>query len=110
MSGFGVVLIGVLVVGVFVAVILRQLVFDEARIEGRLHEAHTLEYDVPVGADPAVARTALMHAGFESVSELRAGSYVLLIGCLSAADRAEALKVLEGVFGTVDSKRTHVVG
>jgi hypothetical protein len=100
MAGFGILLIVFLVAGVAVALVLRDLVFDEARRETALHEpgAHALEFEVPVGHDPAVARAALMHAGFESAAELHQGKEFLVVGCPDEKDRAEVQGILQRVY------------
>lgn len=101
MSGFGILLIGIAVVGVAVALALRSLVFSEARLEAELHQpgAHTLEYEVPVGADPAVARAALMHAGFESQAELHQGKEILVVSCPEEGDRLTVERILAHLYG-----------
>jgi hypothetical protein len=99
MFAVGIAVIVALVLGVGLALLLRRVVFAEAAVEEDLHRAgdHTLVYPVPVGEDPAVARTALMHAGFECSSELRAGGPVLLVLCESPAARETASRVLHQV-------------
>ncbi len=99
MFAVGIAVIGVLVLGAALALLLRRIVFTEAAVEEDLHRAgaHTLVYPVPLGEDPTLARTALMHAGFECVSELRAGHPVLLVLCESDADREVASRVLQHV-------------
>ena len=101
MSGFGILLIGIVVVGVAVALALRSLVFTEARLEAELHEpgAHALEFEVPTGADPAVARAALKHAGFASQAELHQGKEILVVGCPEEGDRAAVERILQDLYG-----------
>ena len=101
MSGFGILLIGIAVVGVAVALAVRSLVFSEARLEAELHQpsAHPLEFEVPVGADPAVARAALMHAGFESQAELHQGREILVVACPEEGDRAAVERILVELYG-----------
>ncbi len=99
MFAVGIAFIGVLVIGVAVALLLRRIVFAEAAVEEDLHRpgAHTLTYEVPLGEDPTVARTALMHAGFECISELRGGQQVLQVLCETVTDRDTASRVLQHV-------------
>lgn len=73
---------------VFVAIALRSWGRGVAATETRLHApgAHTLTYEVPLGQDPAVAMTALLHAGFTSVVDLTVGDHaggaeLLLVEC-----------------------------
>ena len=96
MFAVGIAAIGALVLGVALALLLRRIVFAEAAVEEDLHRAgaHTLTYEVPLGEDPTVARTALMHAGFECISELRGGQPVLQVLCETATDRNVASRVL----------------
>lgn len=100
MAGFGILLIVFLAAGVAVAMVLRRLVFDEARREAELHQpgAHALEFEVPVGHDPAAARAALLHAGFESLAELRQGKEILVVGCPEESDRAEVQSILQRMY------------
>ena len=101
MSGFGILLIGVVVVGVGVALALRSIVFTEARLEAQLHEpgAHALEFEVPVGADPAVARAALQHAGFAAQAELHQGKEILVVGCPEEGDQRTVRQILTDLYG-----------
>ena len=101
MSGFGFLFVVVIAIGVVIALGLRRLVFNEADLEADLHRvgAATLEFVVPAGADPAVARAALMHAGFSSQAELHEGHEVLVVSCPEVGDRATAEKILLGLYG-----------
>jgi hypothetical protein len=101
MSGFGILLIVIAVGGVAVALGLRSLVFSEARLEAELHEpgAHSLEFEVPVGADPALARAALKHAGYAAQAELRQGKEILVVACPEEGDRAVVTRIVEGLYG-----------
>jgi hypothetical protein len=97
MFAVGIAFIGLLVVGAAVALLLRKVVFTEAAIEEDLRRAgtHILTYEVPRGEDPTLARTALMHAGFECISELRGGQPVLQVLCENATERDVASRVLQ---------------
>ena len=99
MFAVGIVVIGVPVLGLVVALLLRRIVFAEAAIEEDLHRpgARTLTYEVPLGEDPTHARTALMHAGFECISELRGGQPVLVVLCETESDQDVASRVLQHV-------------
>lgn len=101
MSGFGFLLVVVIAIGVVIALGLRRLVFNEADLEADLHRpgASTLEFEVPAGADPAVARAALMHAGFSSQAELHQGRDILVVSCPEVGDRATAERILADLYG-----------
>ncbi len=101
MSGFGILLIVVAIGGVAIALGLRSLVFSEARLEAELHEpgAHAMEFEVPVGADPAVARATLKHAGYASQAELHQGKEFLVVACPEEGDRAVVTRILEDLYG-----------
>jgi hypothetical protein len=101
MSGFGFLLVVVIAIGVVIALAVRSLVFNEADLEADLHRpgASTLEFEVPVGADPAVARAALMHAGFSSQAELHQGREILVVACPEVGDRAAAERILDDLYG-----------
>lgn len=98
---FGMLFVGVLVVGAVVALILRRATLDEAKTEARLREpgAHKVTYAVPTGQDPAVLVAALSRAGFTSVGDLEHGAELLLVEC-EPEDRAQVRDVLEHVSRT----------
>jgi hypothetical protein len=101
MSGFGFLLVAIVAAGIAVALGVRSLVFSEARLEADLHRpgAPTLEFPVPVGADPAVARAALKHAGFESQAELHQGKEILVVACPETGDRDTVERILDDLYG-----------
>ena len=92
------IVIGVLVLGVVLALLMRRATLDEAGTETRLHrpETHTLAYAVPDGQDAAMFMAALTHEGFTSVADHEGGTERLLIAC-SEQDRAKVRGIIEHV-------------
>ena len=90
--------VGLLVVGVLLALALRRVTFDEAGTENRLHQpsTHTLAYAVPAGQDAALFMAALTHEGFTSVADNEGGTERLLIAC-DEKDRARVRSIIEHV-------------
>jgi hypothetical protein len=91
--------IGVVVLGLFVAAGLRRWTLAEARTEASLHQpgAKAVSYLVPPGQDPAVLMAALMRAGYTAVTDTKGGVEHVLVACPQEGDRAEVRKIIEGV-------------
>ncbi len=96
--GFGMVLVGFLVLGLIAMVALRSWGRNEAQTEARLRspQTHKVAYVIPNGQDPSVVRAALAHAGFETVTDTAGGNERLLVAC-EESDRAQIRSIIEHV-------------
>lgn len=93
------VFVGLLAVGVLLALWLRKVTFDESRDEAALRRpgAHTVSYTVPTGQDGSVLIAALKHGGFKAVGGMERGQERVLVACEEEGDRAEVRRIIEHV-------------
>lgn len=97
----GMLLVGALVLGLVVALALRNATLDEARTEARLRDpgTHKVSYVVPNGQDVAVLVAALAQEGFTSVGDLEGGTELLLVEC-EPQERTQVRGIIEHVSRT----------
>lgn len=95
---FALLIVGVLVLGLIVALGLRRWTLDEGEVEARLHDptTHKLVYAVPAGQDPGVLIAALARSGYVAVSDLEGGVERLLVEC-GEVERARVRDIIEHV-------------
>jgi hypothetical protein len=73
----------VVAASIAIAVFLRSYVLNEVKLEQHLHDPHTstVAFAIPAGADPAVFKTGLMHAGFANTVDRVGAAQCLLVEC-----------------------------
>lgn len=97
-AGAAIIVLIVLGGALVVALVLRSMVFAEARTEARLHDpsTHTVAYAIPAGIDPVELEVGLSRAGFTSVIDRVGDDECVRVEC-NEAQRDRVRAVIEGL-------------